>query len=60
MKTEGTVTLRLLTQTHETKHPFLIMGDNFECMYDGILGKDFWESKKAIINYCDRTISWEK
>jgi hypothetical protein len=35
------------------------MGYNFDCMYDGILGKDFWESK-ATINYCDRTINMGK
>lgn len=56
LRSEGTVKLKLTTQTHETEHPFHVMGDGFECMYDGILGKDFWESKRAIINYCDRKI----
>jgi hypothetical protein len=32
------------------------MGSSFECQYDGILGRDFWENKEATINYCDRTI----
>jgi hypothetical protein len=33
------------------------MGDDFDCLYNGILGRDFWEGKKVTINYCDRTIS---
>jgi hypothetical protein len=32
------------------------MGSSFECQYDGILCRDFWENKEATINYCDRTI----
>jgi hypothetical protein len=24
------------------------MGDNFDCMYDGILRKDFWENKATM------------
>jgi len=54
--TEGTVTLTLLTQAHETSDTFHIMSDDFDCMYDGILGRDFWEDKKATIDYCNRTI----
>jgi hypothetical protein len=56
LKTEGTVTLQLLTQTHETTHTFHVMGDGFDCRYDGILCRDFWEDKKANISYCDREI----
>jgi hypothetical protein len=59
LKTEGTVTLKLLTQTHETTHTFHVMGDGFDCRYDGILGRDFWEDKKANITYCDRQIVME-
>jgi len=54
--TEGTVTLTLLTQTHETSHTFHVMNNDFDCIYDGILGRDFWENKMATIDYCDRTI----
>jgi hypothetical protein len=56
LRTEGTITLTLLTPTHETKHTFHVMGSSFECQYDGLLGRDFWENKEATINYCDRTI----
>jgi hypothetical protein len=56
LKTEGTVTLRLLTPTHETTHAFHVMGDGFDRRYDGILGRDFWEDKRANISYCDRKI----
>jgi hypothetical protein len=57
LTTEGTVTLKLLTPTRETTHTFRIMGDSFDCLYDGILGQDFWKNKRATINYCDRTIT---
>jgi hypothetical protein len=56
LRTEGTAALKLLTPTHEATHTFHIMGNSFECNYDGILGQDFWKDKKAIINYCDRKI----
>ena len=54
---EGTVTLKLLTSSHETTHSFHIMGENFDCQYDEILGQDFWINKRANINYCDRKIT---
>ena len=57
LKTEGTVMLKIFTHTHETTHTFHIMGDGFDCQYDGILGQDFWKDKRATINYCDRTIT---
>jgi len=57
LKTEGTVILKIFTPTHETTHTFHIMGDGFDCQYDGILGQDFWTDKRATINYCDRTIT---
>ena len=56
LRTEGTVTLKLFTPTHETTHTFHVMGDNFDCRYDGILGRDFWEDKRANISYCDSEI----
>ena len=55
LRTEGTVTLALFTPMHETTHTFHIMGDSFDCQYDGILGQDFWKNKRATINYCDCT-----
>jgi hypothetical protein len=53
LKTEGRVTLRLFTRTHETTHAFHVMGDGFDCRYDGILGR---EDKRANISCCDSEI----
>jgi hypothetical protein len=36
------------------------MGDTFDCQHDGILGRDFWESKKVTINYCDPTVTMDE
>ena len=38
LRTEATVTLKLLTPTHETIHTFHVMGDSFDCQYGRILG----------------------
>ena len=57
IKTEVTVTLKLLTSSYETTHSFHIMGENFDCQYDGILDQDFWINKRANMNYCDRKIT---
>jgi hypothetical protein len=56
MKTEGIMLLKLFTNTHETTHRFHVVGDEFVINYDGILGRDFFEDKQSIINYCDRQI----
>ena len=53
LKTEGPTTLKLFTQTHV----FHVMGGNFNCQYDGILGQDSWKNNRATINYCDHTIT---
>jgi hypothetical protein len=52
LKTEGTTKLKLGTTTHETTHTFHIMGSDFQFQYYGILGRDFWDDKKATINCC--------
>ena len=56
-KTKGTIMLTLLTPTRETTHVFHVVGSNFGCQYDGILGQDFWKLHRVTINYCDRTIT---
>lgn len=56
LKTEGTATLKLFTQTHEPTHVFHVVGSNFGCQYNGILGQDFWK-KQSYHTYCDRTIT---
>ena len=42
---------------HETPHMFHILGSDFGCQYDGILGQDFWKDNEASINYCNLTIT---
>jgi hypothetical protein len=56
MKTEGTIDLKLFTDKHETTHTFHVLGGNSEFIYDAILGKDFFEMKESVINYCSRQI----
>ena len=56
MKTEGTITLKLFTGTHETAHTFHVVGNEFGIQHDGILGRDFFEDKQSIINYCDQQV----
>jgi hypothetical protein len=33
------------------------MGENFDCRYDGTLGRDFWKVKRATIDYCKHIIT---
>jgi hypothetical protein len=56
MKTEGTIDLKLFTDTHETTHTFLVLGGKSELPYDAILGKHFFEMREGVINYCSRQI----
>jgi len=56
MKTEGTKILKLFTDTHETTHTFHVVGNEFGMQYDDILGRNFFEDKQSIINYCDQQI----
>ena len=57
LKTKGTIVLTFFTQTHEATHVFHVVGSNFGCQDDGILGQDFWKLHRATINYCDRIIT---
>jgi hypothetical protein len=56
MKTEGTVDLKLFTDTHETVHTFHVLTGDCNMHYDAILGKDFLEERESVINYCSRQI----
>jgi len=47
MKTEGTIDLKLLTDTHEPIHTFHVWGENSETHYDTILGKDLGREGKC-------------
>jgi hypothetical protein len=57
LKTEEIVLLRLFTLTHETAHLFHVIGEDFGCRYDGILGRDFWKDRGASIDFCNRVIT---
>jgi hypothetical protein len=46
MKTEGTIMLKLFTDTHKTTHTFHVVGYEFGIQYDGILGRNFFEGKQ--------------
>jgi hypothetical protein len=56
MKTEGTINLKLFTDTHETIHSFHVLRENSNMHYDAILGKDFLEERGSVIDYCSRQI----
>jgi hypothetical protein len=56
MRTEGTIELKLFTDTYKTTHIFYVLGENSEKQYDAILGKDFFEVREGVINYCTRQI----
>ena len=48
MRTEGTVELKLFTETHVKTHTFHVLGKESEMQYDAILGKDFfWKRGKV-------------
>jgi hypothetical protein len=48
-KTEGTIDLKLFTDTHETTHIFHVLGGNSELLYDEIFGKNFLKRRKALL-----------
>ena len=51
MKTEGTIILKLLTDSHETIYNFHVVSNEFGIQYHGILDQDFFEDKQSIVNY---------
>jgi hypothetical protein len=55
-KTLGEVDAKLMIGDYETEHQFQVIGDGINIPYDGILGKDFFESKQATINYMRKEI----
>jgi hypothetical protein len=60
MKTLGKIKLKLFTDTHETTHTFHVLGGKFDTHCDAILGKEFLEERKSVINYCSRQIVMDK
>ena len=55
-RTLGEIEMRLSTENHETTHCFHVVGDGLRIPYDGILGEDFFISKRAKIDYKKREI----
>lgn len=45
VKTEGTIMLKLFTDTHETTHTFHVVGDELGIHCHGILVRNFFEDK---------------
>jgi hypothetical protein len=41
---------------HETVHTFHVLGENSNLHYDAILGKDFLEEKRSVIDYFSRQL----
>jgi hypothetical protein len=54
-RTLGEVDAKLMIGNCETEHKFQVV-EGINIPYDGILGKDFFESKKATINYMRKKI----
>jgi hypothetical protein len=38
------------------RHTFHVTGNEFGPKYDGILGRNIFEGKQSIINYCDQQV----
>jgi hypothetical protein len=55
-RTLGEINMGLSTENYETTHNFHIVGDGILITYDGILGQDFFVSKRARIDYKKREI----
>ena len=55
-RTLGETEMGLSTENHETKHIFHVVGNGIRIPHDGILGQDFFMSKRARIDYKKREI----
>jgi hypothetical protein len=51
---------RLIMVNYKTEHKFHVVGDGINIPYDGILGKNFFDSKQATINYVRKEIIMDK
>jgi len=52
----GEIEMGLSSENYETTHIFKIVGDRIQIRYDGILGQDFFVSKRAKTDYKKREI----
>jgi hypothetical protein len=59
LKTERTMILGIFTPTQETTHTFHIMGDGFDCQYDGILDKTSGRIKEPLLITVTVQLLWE-
>jgi hypothetical protein len=53
-RTLGETEMNLSTADYETTHIFHVVGDGIRIPYDAISGQDFFESKKAKIDFKNR------
>jgi len=54
-RTIGEIEMKLSTENHKTTHVFIV-GDGIRIPYDGILGQDFFVSKRVKIDYKKREL----
>jgi hypothetical protein len=59
-RTLGEVDPKLIVGNYETEHKFHVVGSGMNIPCDGILGKDFFESKQATIDYVGKEITMGK
>jgi transposase InsO family protein len=55
-RTLGEVDVKLMIGNYEIEHKFHIVGEGIDIPYDGVLGKDFFESNQATIDYLRKEI----
>jgi hypothetical protein len=59
-RTLGEVNAKLIVGNYETEHKFHAVGSGMNIPCDGILGKDFFESKQATIDYVRKEVTMGK
>jgi hypothetical protein len=59
-KTLEEVNAKLTVGNYETEHKFHVVGSGMNIPCDGILGKDFFESKRATIDYVRKEVTMGK
>jgi hypothetical protein len=50
----------LIIENHENEQSFHVVGDGLNIPYDGLLGRDFFQSKRASIDCTRREDSWDR
>jgi hypothetical protein len=58
--TQEELQAKLIIENHENEQSFHVVGDGLNIPYDGLLGRYFFESKRASINCTRREVSWDR